>query len=73
MPDEAPDRRVAAHGQRLGQELEAVAEEETDEHIEGKAIFSNKWLLRILLVGIGISMSQQLTGINSNMYYGSGS
>ena len=51
-------------------QVEAVAEEETDEHIEGKAIFSNKWLLRILLVGIGISMTQQLTGINSIMYYG---
>src|ERR687891_2119501 len=35
------------------------------------AIFSNKWLRRIVLVGIGVSMTQQLTGINSIMYYGS--
>lgn len=51
-------------------EVETVAEEERDEHIEGKAIFSNKWLLRIVLIGIGIAMAQQLTGINSIMYYG---
>src|SRR5918996_334669 len=35
------------------------------------AIFSNKWLRRIVLVGIGVSMTQQLTGINSIMYYAS--
>src|SRR5690606_34534892 len=35
-----------------------------------KAILANKWLVRILLVGIGVAMTQQLTGINSIMYYG---
>lgn len=30
----------------------------------------NKWILRILLVGIGLGVAQQLTGINSIMYYG---
>lgn len=35
-----------------------------------KEIFSSKWLIRILIVGIGLSMGQQLTGINSIMYYG---
>lgn len=51
-------------------EVENVAEEEQAEHIGGRAILSNPWLRRIVLVGIGIAMAQQLTGINSIMYYG---
>lgn len=35
-----------------------------------RAILANKWLIRILLVGIGVAVAQQLTGINSIMYYG---
>jgi MFS family permease len=35
------------------------------------AIFSNRWLRRIVFVGIGVAVTQQLTGINSIMYYGS--
>lgn len=34
------------------------------------AILRNRWLLRILLIGIGLGIAQQLTGINSIMYYG---
>lgn len=30
----------------------------------------DKWILRIVLVGIGLGVAQQLTGINSIMYYG---
>jgi major inositol transporter-like SP family MFS transporter len=30
----------------------------------------NKWLVRIVLVGMGVAVCQQLTGINSIMYYG---
>ncbi|WP_346845612.1 sugar porter family MFS transporter [uncultured Rothia sp.] len=33
-------------------------------------IFTHKWLFRILLVGIGLGLFQQLTGIDSVMYYG---
>jgi MFS family permease len=52
-------------------QVERVVEEEHEEHREGfGAILRSKWLIRILLVGIGISMTQQLTGINSIMYYG---
>src|SRR6476646_4881274 len=61
------DRAIAELGQ-----VELIAEEEKAEHVIGwKAILTNRWLLRILLVGIGVSMTQQLTGINSIMYYGS--
>ena len=35
-----------------------------------KAILTNNWLVHVILIGIGVSMTQQLTGINSIMYYG---
>ncbi len=34
------------------------------------AVLRTRWLRRILLVGIGVGVAQQLTGINSIMYYG---
>jgi major inositol transporter-like SP family MFS transporter len=53
------------------EQVERVVEEEHEEHWSGlSAILRSKWLIRILLVGIGLSMTQQLTGINSIMYYG---
>lgn len=52
-------------------EVKHVAEEEQQEQrIGAKAILTDKWLVRILLVGIGVAMAQQLTGINAIMYYG---
>ena len=60
------DRAVAEWEQ-----VERVVVEEHEEHWTGLgAIVRSKWLIRILLVGIGVSMTQQLTGINSIMYYG---
>ena len=32
--------------------------------------FKEKWLRKILFIGIGLAIAQQLTGINSIMYYG---
>jgi sugar porter (SP) family MFS transporter len=53
------------------QEIEAVACEERERLKMGwREIVSNRWLVRILLVAIGLGMAQQLTGINSIMYYG---
>ena len=60
------DRALAEFAQ-----VETVAEEEKEAHMSFGAIFSNKWLRRIVFVGIGVSVTQQLTGINSIMYYGS--
>ncbi len=52
-------------------EVEQIArEEKAGQDAAPKAVFSNTWLVRILLIGIGVSMTQQLTGINSIMYYG---
>jgi major inositol transporter-like SP family MFS transporter len=64
------DRAIAELGQ-----VEHVREEE--EEVPGAQrqsipmqVLSNKLLRRIILVGIGLGMAQQLTGINSIMYYG---
>lgn len=51
--------------------IEVVTEEETEQlHVDWRGILHNKWLVRILLVGIGLGVFQQLTGINSILYYG---
>jgi MFS transporter, SP family, major inositol transporter len=60
------DRALAEFAQ-----VETVAEDEKEAHIGFGSIFSNRWLRRIVFVGIGVSVTQQLTGINSIMYYGS--
>ena len=53
-------------------QVETIREEEKgDNQMSSGAIFSNRWLRRIVFVGIGVSVTQQLTGINSIMYYGS--
>jgi MFS transporter, SP family, major inositol transporter len=53
-------------------QVETIREEEKgDNQMSFGAIFSNRWLRRIVFVGIGVSVTQQLTGINSIMYYGS--
>jgi major inositol transporter-like SP family MFS transporter len=54
------------------EDVQQVNELEKKENETGlKAVLKNKWLLRILLVGIALAVFQQLTGINSIMYYGS--
>ncbi|WP_139146653.1 MFS transporter, partial [Arthrobacter sp. SW1] len=51
-------------------EVEYIARTEKSNEVGWRAILSNRNLLRILLVGIGLGVAQQLTGINSIMYYG---
>lgn len=52
-------------------EVAALAEEARAEQ-EGtlREVFATKWLRRLLFIGIGLAVFQQLTGINSMMYYG---
>ncbi len=38
--------------------------------VDWRGILTHRWLRRILLVGIGLGVFQQLTGINSILYYG---
>lgn len=54
-------------------DVEHLAKEEhaiSEKSMSLREILSSKWLVRILLVGIGLGVAQQLTGINSIMYYG---
>lgn len=51
-------------------EVEHLAEEEAETQTGGWADLSVPWIRRIVLVGCGLAMAQQLTGINSVMYYG---
>ncbi|GAB3411996.1 sugar porter family MFS transporter [Schumannella luteola] len=52
-------------------EVQNIADEDKRQVRTGFiGVITNKWLLRILLVGIGLGVAQQLTGINSIMYYG---
>ena len=55
-------------------ELDEVRElaEMEEEAQRGKLadFFKEKWLRKILFIGLGLAIAQQLTGINSIMYYG---
>jgi major inositol transporter-like SP family MFS transporter len=51
-------------------DVKHLADEEKEMNLSGWGALRNKWILRILLVGIGLGVAQQLTGINSIMYYG---
>ncbi|UOQ59290.1 sugar porter family MFS transporter [Leucobacter rhizosphaerae] len=52
-------------------ELTANARAEQQRHASGwRAIVRNRNLRKILLIGMGVGIAQQLTGINSIMYFG---
>jgi MFS family permease len=52
-------------------EVHALAEEEKQAQKGGFADLAVPWIRRLLVIGIGLAVFQQLTGINSIMYYGS--
>ena len=52
-------------------EVHHLAEEEEKAHMGGLADLAVPWIRRLLIIGIGLAVVQQLTGINSVMYYGS--
>ncbi len=52
-------------------EVHALAEEEKEAQTGGWADLAVPWIRRLLVIGIGLGIFQQLTGINSIMYYGS--
>ncbi|GAB92944.1 sugar porter family MFS transporter [Gordonia rhizosphera] len=60
--------------QRAQAEIDMITEiaemEKNRVHAGWSSIRDSKWVRRIILVGIGLGVAQQLTGINSIMYYG---
>lgn len=48
-----------------------LASEETLVSPSVSSMLKDKWIVRILFVGVALAVFQQLTGINSIMYYGS--
>ncbi|MQA11686.1 MAG: sugar porter family MFS transporter [Pseudonocardiaceae bacterium] len=51
-------------------EVKQLAAEDSAARSGGWADLATPWLRRIFLVGIGIAITQQITGVNSIMYYG---
>ena len=51
-------------------EIEQLAEREQSARMSATAILSTRWTRTLLLVGIGIGVVQQVSGVNSIMYYG---
>lgn len=62
-----PEERATAE---LADVEHTAVEEQTQQTVGLQAVLGNKWLVRILLVGIGVAVFQQLTGINTIVYYG---
>lgn len=61
----SPERAIAELA-----EIVALAKKEKREHLGGWRDLKAPWIRRLLIVGIGLGVFQQLTGINSIMYYG---
>ena len=51
-------------------EVHLLAEEELQSKTGGATDLSVRWIRRLILIGAGLGIFQQLTGINSVMYYG---
>ncbi|WP_432503913.1 sugar porter family MFS transporter [Kineococcus arenarius] len=51
-------------------EVHALAEEEEQAHVGGFSDLGTRWVRRLIVIGAGLAIFQQLTGINSIMYYG---
>lgn len=51
-------------------EVHRLADEERASRTGGTADLAVRWVRRLILVGIGLGVFQQFTGINSVMYYG---
>jgi MFS transporter, SP family, major inositol transporter len=65
-------RRIRPSGavQAELQEIENLAVREQSARMSATAILSTRWTRTLLFVGIGIGVVQQVSGVNSIMYYG---
>jgi major inositol transporter-like SP family MFS transporter len=62
--------RTAERAEAEMAEVHALAEEEKESQTGGWSDLSVRWIRRLLFIGVGLGIFQQLTGINSIMYYG---
>lgn len=62
--------RAPARAEAELAEIAALAEEERKSQTSLWRTLRMPWIRRLLLIGIGLGVFQQLTGINSIMYYG---
>ena len=51
-------------------EVEHLAQEEAESQSGGWSDLSIPWIRRLIIIGCGVAAAQQVTGINSVMYYG---
>lgn len=65
-------RRIRPDGEVRAElvEIERLAEREQATRMSATAIWSTPWTRTLLLIGIGIGVVQQVSGVNSIMYYG---
>ncbi|TWX35562.1 sugar porter family MFS transporter [Frigoribacterium sp. ACAM 257] len=66
-------RQVRSHGRAEAELAEArllAAQGGEAARARFRDLVSASWLRRVLVVGVGLAVAQQLTGINSIMYYG---
>jgi major inositol transporter-like SP family MFS transporter len=65
-------RQIRPSGQAQAelQEIEQLADRETASRMSATAILTTPWTRTLLLIGIGIGIVQQVSGVNSIMYYG---
>lgn len=62
--------REEHHAQAEAREVRQQAEEDARQGEGGWADLKTPWIRRVFLIGLGIAVTQQITGVNSIMYYG---
>ncbi|ALC07096.1 hypothetical protein CDES_13855 [Corynebacterium deserti GIMN1.010] len=67
---EEMDEIISVHSENNKKLLGIPEVSQGNAHMSLKDVLSNKWLVRLLIAGIGVAVAQQLTGINAIMYYG---
>lgn len=71
------EAKQALHGLRTPQEAdsefshihEGWQEHKNDPHIPASRFLTIRWVLMLILIGIGVSLCQQLAGVNAVVYY----
>ena len=62
--------REEHHAQAEAREVRQQAEDDARQGEGGWADLKTPWIRRVFFIGLGIAVTQQITGVNSIMYYG---